>query len=102
CVLDDGMSAAAVHAKDHCLGALQGLAVLWPAVAGHDWKDTDVFLKKLHQHRAAGKEFMLARTMTWSAGHQNNLGEARIGRLDFQGDSGLIVEIVGASQNSGG
>src|SRR5207249_8657166 len=82
-VLDDGMSAAAVHEKDHGLGAFKCLRVFWPAVAGHDWKDTDVFLKKLHQDRAAGKKFMFARTMTWSAGHQDNLGEARIGRLDF-------------------
>src|SRR6266851_3061711 len=67
--LNNGMPAAAVHEENQSLGALQCFGILGPAVAGHHWEYARILFEQLHEKRAAGEKFMLARTMTLSTRH---------------------------------
>ena len=77
-LLDDRMAAAAVHVEDDRLGALEGLGVLRPAVAGHDGEDAGRLLEHLHEDGAAGEELVFARAVALAAGDEDDLGHLGI------------------------
>ena len=92
-LLDNRMTAAAVHVEDDGFGALEGLGVLRPAVARHHREDARCLLEHLHEQGAAGEEFMLAGSVALVSGDEDNLRLGRIGRLLLQRHAGLIVGI---------
>src|SRR5262249_49761014 len=89
-ILNDWMPSAAIHEKDHGPRVFEGSWIARPAIASHHRIDTWGLLQEFHQDRAAGEKLMFAGAVAGTAGHEDDLGEARVRWLNFDGHGRLI------------